>query len=209
MRKIWLMFLLSIAACEKPAEPVVETATPRSAADSPVAPSSQPAPAAAAAVPSAAASAGGLTWTDAKPLVRRAPKNSMRAAEYGIEGDDRAELSVFYFGPDPGEVVEPNVTRWLGQLQQPDGSDTAKKAKRSESKVAGMTVSFVEAQGTFSGGMAMPGAQAPQALEDAMLLGAIAAGPKGAVFFKLVGPRAAVERARPGFQAMLSSLRPE
>ena len=209
MRKTWIISLLLIAACEKPAEPVVEKATPTSATATPAAPTSQPAPAAAVAVPSGAPSAGGLTWTDAKPLVRRAPKNSMRAAEYGIEGDERAELSVFYFGPDPGAVVEPNVTRWLGQLQQPDGSDTAAKAKRSETKVSCMTVSILEAQGTFSGGMGMPGAPAPQALEDAMLLGAIAAGPKGAVFFKLVGPRAAVERARPGFQAMMSSLRPE
>ncbi len=208
MPKTWIVSLILIAACEKPAEPVAQTATPSAAAQNPAVATSQPAtPSQAAAVPTGTASAGGLSWTDAKPFVRRAPKNAMRAAEYGVEGEERAELSVFYFGPDQGSVVEPNVTRWLGQLKQSDGSDTAAKAKRSESKVAGISVSFVEAKGTFSGGMGMPGAPAPAPMSDAMLLGAIAAGPQGSVFFKLVGPQQAVERARPGFQAMLNSLK--
>ena len=69
----------------------------------------------------------------------------------------------------------------IGQFTQADGSDTAKLAKRSEIKVQGMSVSLVEATGNFGGGMGMPGA-APTAMSDAMLLGAIANGPKGAVF---------------------------
>ena len=71
-----------------------------------------------------------------------------------------------------------------------------------------MEVTVVEAKGRFSGGMAMPGAPAPAEQPDAMLLGAIARGPRGAVFFKLVGPSAAVEAARPGFDALIGSLRP-
>lgn len=205
MRKTWFLSLIVFAACQKSPEPVAEPASPATPVET-AAPASQPA---AAPAPSGPARAGGLTWTDTKPFVRRAPKNSMRAAEYGIEGDARTELSIFYFGPDQGDVVEPNVTRWLGQLKQSDGSDTAAKAKRSESKVSGISVSYVEALGNFSGGMGMPGAPAPEPLPDAMLLGAIAKGPQGSVFFKMVGPRAAVEGARPGFQAMMDSLRAE
>jgi hypothetical protein len=155
-----------------------------------------------------ASSAGGLSWSAPPPLVARAPKSQMRAAEYTLAHDPQAELVVFYFGEGQGGAVEPNITRWLGQLTQPDGSDTAKVAQRSERSVAGMNVALVEATGTYSGGMAMPGTPAPTPQQDAMMLGAIASGPKGPVFFKLVGKRASVEEARAGFTALVDSLHP-
>jgi hypothetical protein len=105
--------------------------------------------------------------------------------------------------------VEPNLTRWLGQFTQPDGSDTAQKAKRSQRKLGGMNVVTVDATGTYSGGMGMPGAAPAAPQPDSQLLGAIVSGPKGPVFFKLTGPRESVERARPGFDALLHSLRAE
>jgi hypothetical protein len=131
----------------------------------------------------------------------------MRAAEYGLEGEPQAELGVFYFGPDQGGSVDANITRWLGQFTQADGSDTAAKAKRESATFNTVPVTTIEATGNFSGGMAMPGAPAPGAIADAMLLGAIANGPQGPVFFKLTGPRAAVENARDAFRALLESLR--
>jgi hypothetical protein len=164
------------------------------------------APAAAPAGPAGAKSAGGLSWSAEPPLVARAPKSQMRAAEYTLAHDPQAELVVFYFGEGQGGAVEPNITRWLGQLTQPDGSDTAQRAQRSERSVSSMNVALVEATGTYSGGMAMPGAPAPTPQPDAMLLGAIANGPKGPVFFKLVGKRASVEAARASFMALVDSL---
>lgn len=151
--------------------------------------------------------AGGLRWEHQAPLVRRAPKSSMRAAEYGLADDAQAELTVFYFGPDQGGTVDANVTRWLGQLTQSDGKDTASLAKREKREVAGVNVTVVEARGRFSGGMAMPGAPPGAEIPDALLLGAIAEGPEGPVFFKLVGPRAAVESARGAFDALIGSLK--
>jgi hypothetical protein len=158
-----------------------------------------------AAVPTEPAHAGGLTWEAPDPFIRRAPKSSMRAAEYGVKGAPQAELGVFYFGPDQGGSVEANMTRWIGQFTQADGSET--KAKRSETDYNGVQVSLVEATGMFAGGMAMPGAPQPTALPDAMLLGAIAKGPEGSVFFKLTGPRDAVEGTRTGFEGLLKSLK--
>lgn len=152
-------------------------------------------------------SAGGLTWTAPKPLVRKAPKNAMRVAEYGIEGSPASELAVFYFGADQGGSVEANITRWVGQLSQPSGGET--KPKRSEKKVKGTEVSLVEATGTYSGGMAMPGSAVPAEQTDATLLGAIAKGPQGSVFFKLVGPKKDVEGARKAFNGMIDSLKAE
>jgi hypothetical protein len=196
--------LLSSIACERqvtPAKPdeapkaaPLTTADPHAGAAQPVAP-----------VPTEPAHAGGLTWEAPAPFVRRAPKSSMRAAEYGLKGAPAAELGVFYFGADQGGSVDANMSRWIGQFTQADGSET--KAKRSESDYNGVPVSRVEATGMFAGGMAMPGAPQPEALPDAMLLGAIAKGPEGSVFFKLTGPRAAIEGARDGFEGLLKSLK--
>ena len=202
--------LLLMACGGKPAattEP--PAASPTSEPSSALPPSHPPIaaqPSNTAAAPDGPGSAGGLTWKHGEPLVRRAPKSSMRAAEYGVSGDAQAELTVFYFGPDQGGSVDANVTRWLGQLAQSDGSDTKAKAKRSTRDVGGISVTLVEASGQYAGGMGMPGAPAAEPITDAMLLGAIASGPQGPVFFKLVGPRATVEGARGAFDALLGSL---
>jgi hypothetical protein len=166
------------------------------------------APAPAASSKPSVAQAGGLTWTGEAPLVQRAPKSQMRAAEYGLANDPEAELTVFYFGEGQGGAVDANIARWLGQLSQADGSDTAQKAKRSERTVNAVTVNLIEATGNYAGGMAMPGAPAPAPIPDAMLLGAIANGPKGPVFFKLVGKRASVEAARAAFDGLVASIKP-
>ena len=224
MRAILILTCLLLLACSRnstpidnsePAPPAVpptiappgaEPGAKPSAATA--APSAQPAPAAAAPA-TGPARAGGLGWVAGAPLQARAPKSSMRAAEYGVEGDAQAELTVFYFGPGQGGAIEANVTRWLGQMTQPDGSDTAKQAKREETKVNGITVATVEAHGTFSGGMAMPGAPASNPIPNAIMLGAIATGPQGPVFFKLVGPAETIDRARDAFNAMVQSLHAE
>lgn len=191
---LWIAIALS-ACSAKNSEPVLEKPAP-----APVAP---------AAVPAAptGTSAGDLTWSSSAPLVARTPKSKMRAAEYGLASDPDAELSVFYFGEGQGGAVDANVTRWLGQLSQADGSDTAQKAKRSERTVNNITVTLIEATGNYAGGMAMPGAPAPAPITDAMMLGAIANGPKGPVFFKLIGKRESVEGARAAFDGLVSSLR--
>jgi hypothetical protein len=193
--------LSMVLACSKPAQPSPEPSAPSAPVQA--APSAQPA-APAAAAESGNASAAGLSWTAPKPFVSRTPKSTMRVAEYGIEGDPSAELGVFYFGADQGGSVDANMTRWIGQFTQPDGSDT--KAKRDERSVHGIPVATVEAHGTYSGGMAMPGAPPKAAQPDSMLLGAIAKGPKGSVFFKLTGSQSALEAARPAFDQLLESI---
>jgi hypothetical protein len=227
MRRSYLLPCLLLLACEKPAprqsEPTNSTlmqspatgapATDPHAAKEP--PSGGPLPpghhsptpegSSDNSAPSDPARAGGLTWEAPAPFVRRAPKSSMRVAEYGLPNEPAAELGVFYFGPDQGGSVEANMARWVGQFTQADGSET--KPKRSERKVSGVEVSLIEARGSYSGGMAMPGAPAPAAVPDALLLGAIAKGPLGAVFFKLVGPRAALESARGAFDGLVGSIR--
>ena len=221
MRAYLLLGCLLLLACSRNSTPIDSTQPPPAAAPAnappaalPAAPTSAPGAAAPAAPPAAApatgpARAGGLTWNAKAPLQARAPKSSMRAAEYGIEGDAQSELTVFYFGAGQGGAVEANVTRWLGQMTQPDGSDTAAQAKRDETKVNGIPVATVEAHGTFTGGMGMAAAASSGPVPNAIMLGAIATGPQGPVFFKLVGPAEAVDRARPAFDALVASLHAE
>ena len=200
MRTSTLLVLAFAAACNKsepaPASAPAQTAEP---AQAPAAAAEKPAAAAAG-----SAKAGGLTFSAPKPFVSRTPKSSMRAAEYGLDGAPTAELAVFYFGAAQGGGVEANMTRWVGQLKQADGSETV--AKRSERTAHDIPISVVEASGNYGGGMAPPGAPPPAAIDDALMLGAIAKGPEGSVFFKLVGPRSAVEAARGAFDQMLESV---
>lgn len=188
--------LLFVLGCDSgsrsPREP--STATPS--------PSPSPKPQAAAPVDRA----GGLGWDISPPFVRHVPGSPVRVAEYGVESDPRAELAVFYEGEQAGSI-ESNVQRWLVQIEQPDGGDTASKAKRSALEVGGLRVNIVEVSGIYTGPMAVP----PSAAKtfESTLLGAIVSGPKGMVFFKLTGPRAAVESARYAFDRLLRSLRPE
>jgi hypothetical protein len=203
MSTLRIACVLVLVGCSK-AEPAA-TAAASSEHSAPAKPA-QPTVQAPNSVQQDALNAGGLAWTAPKPFVARPPKSSMRVAEYGIEGDEAAELAVFFFGADQGGGVEANMSRWISQFHQPDGSET--QAKRSTRTMHGIEVALVEATGTYSGGMAMPGMPPKPAQTDAALLGAIATGPGGAVFFKLVGPRAAVEQARPAFEALLESLHP-
>jgi hypothetical protein len=202
MSTLRIACVLVLVGCSKAAEPAAPAASNEHSAEAkPAQPVAAP-----SSVQQDALNAGGLAWTAPKPFVARPPKSSMRVAEYGIEGDDSAELAVFFFGADQGGGVEANMSRWISQFQQPDGSET--QAKRSTRTMRGIDVALVEATGTYSGGMGMPGMPAKPPQSDAALLGAIAKGPGGAVFFKLVGARAAVEQARPAFDALLESLHP-
>ncbi|HET8935461.1 MAG TPA: hypothetical protein VFN67_18565 [Polyangiales bacterium] len=199
-----VLALVTVTACSKPSEPEPAAApAPQPAAQAPALTQGMDKPAASGSA-SASPTAGGLTWTAPKPLVSRPPKSSMRAAEYGVEGDPLSELAVFYFGADQGGGVEANIQRWVSQFKQADGTEAA--TKRSERSVKDITISTVETTGSYGGGMAPPGAPPPAAINDALLLGAIAKGPQGSVFFKLVGPRASVESARSAFDQLLESL---
>ena len=84
----------------------------------------------------------------------------MRVAEFVVplaQGDaDDAELIVYYFGTGAG-TVDANIDRWIGQMQQPDGSSTKDKARRSTQTVNGSHVTMVDVTGTYVAEM-RPGA---------------------------------------------------
>jgi hypothetical protein len=137
-------------------------------------------------------------WTETPP------KSSMRKAQYSIGGGaGPAELAVFYFGQDQGGSVEANISRWIGQFKQPDGSAT--RAVRREKQVDGIKVTLVNVKGRFVASM-MPGQAAKFDEPEYEMLGAIVETGSGPYFFKMVGPEATVTAAAKDFDGMIDSI---
>ena len=131
------------------------------------------------------------------------PSSNLRVAtlQYGPVGSDKvkAELNVYYFGPDQGGSVEANFERWLSQVTRAQGEE----AERETFTVAGFPIHVVRADGTYAGG-AMSGDTEPKA--GWRMVGAVLEGSQGNIFFKMVGPEASVRAMEPGLREMLESL---
>jgi hypothetical protein len=158
--------------------------------------------------PAGPGSVAGLAWT-APDTWQSGSERPMRAATYMIspvEGDPEAgEVAVFYFGASQGGDVQSNVDRWIGQFEQPDGSDSKSVAKSGSLEVNGLKVTTVEVSGTYTAGMGpMSGVKSNK--ENFRMLGAIVEGPEGAVFFKFTGPQKTVESARSDFDKLIKSV---
>ena len=149
----------------------------------------------------AAPSLAGLRWATQEPLSYRPPTRPMRNAEYVVRSDaGEAVMTVFHF-PGMGGPVRDNIDRWIGQFQTREGGPVADADVQSKT-VNGFEVTTVDVRGVFAGGMGSP------RVEDARMLGAIVVGPEGPVFFKLVGPEAAVSAAEGAFEALVDSFEP-
>lgn len=151
------------------------------------------------------AQAGGLSWKPPADWTPEPPASPMRVVTYRVpataEDAEPAEVAVFFFGSGQGGSVDANVERWNGQFTPESGS--AKPARKLET-VNGIRVTRVSTEGTYSSGM--PGS--PKTSKPGFaLLGAIAEGPDGNVFFKLTGPRKTVQKAAGKFDALVRSLK--
>ncbi len=158
--------------------------------------------------PSRSGDAGGLKWQIPDDWTI-GEDNQMRAATYIIPpapGDnDHAECAVFYFSAGQGGTVQANIDRWIGQIEQPDGSSSAGKAKISNMKINGLKFTFLDISGTYrlSAGPMM---RLKEKKPGYRMVGAIAEGPNGPVFFKLVGPSMTIEKAYKTFMTMINSV---
>jgi hypothetical protein len=156
----------------------------------------------------AADSAAGLRWTAPSAWKSEAAR-PMRAATYTLPlapaDSGLAECVVNYFGPGQGGGVEANIDRWKGQMLGPDGKPApATVAKRT---IRGLPVVVISSAGSYTGLGGPFGAGKP--VPGYRLLGAIAEGPGGTVFFKLAGPAATVAAQESNFRQMLDSLERE
>lgn len=148
---------------------------------------------------------GPLTWDVPDSWVVEQPSNSMRFAQYRVEGrDGAAECVVFYFGTGQGGELMANAQRWAGQFTQPDGRNSLDLMQLRTLRDAAPATHLVELTGTYMGGMSTGIEPAPP-LENAMLLGGIIEGPDAPWFFKFTGPASTVSGQRDAFIAMLQS----
>lgn len=146
--------------------------------------------------------------------VSQEPGSEFRLAQYQVptaSGDQAASLFiVFHFGGGQGGGVEDNMRRWIGMLRQPDGSDSAAVAKRSVQSRGGLKISALDVSGTY---MERPFPASPQATPRpgyrmlAAVVEIAGENPEGPYFLRLVGPAKTVEAARPGWEALLASLK--
>ena len=131
----------------------------------------------------------------------------MRAATYSIptaSGDQGvAECVVNFFGPGQGGGIEANVERWKGQVLGADGKPAVAKIDKRAGK--GVTITRVDASGTYTG-MGGPMNSGAQPAPGYRLIGAIAEGPGGNVFFKLTGPAKSIAAQEKNFDQLLSSI---
>jgi len=134
----------------------------------------------------------------------------MRAATYSIAlaaGDSGpAECVVNYFGPGQGGSVAANIERWRGQIVGAGGKPA--DAKVTTRTTRGVTITVVDSTGSYTG-LGGPMAGTGKAVPGYRLLGAIAAGPQGNVFFKLTGPAKTIAAQQAAFERLLASIQPE
>lgn len=134
----------------------------------------------------------------------------MRAATYTIAvvpGEQGpAECVVNYFGPGQGGPVAANIERWRSQVLGADGKPAA--AKVTTRTVRGVSVTVVDSSGAYTG-LGGPMAGGGKKVSGFRLLGAIAEGRSGNVFFKLTGPAKTIAAQQAAFDQMLASIQPE
>ncbi len=136
------------------------------------------------------------TWESEKP------SSNFRAAQFRLpppEGAaEPAELALFQ---GIGGSAEQNIQRWIGQFQQPEGSEPVIEKQ----EVDGLKVQILDISGTYSTGMIMGGGT-PQ--EGQRMLAAVVEGPGGPWHFKLTGPKQTVSHWKSAFESLIASLKP-
>jgi hypothetical protein len=144
----------------------------------------------------AASAESNLAWTVPPSWEVLPNTSSMRIATYRPPRapGDTADTDVSV--TQAGGAITANADRWLGQFDA-EGRKTAKKTTKT---IAGLEVTIVEVEGTFSGGMG------GRTESGWALLGAIVATPGMPHFFKMTGPKKTVTAARKDFDAMLASM---
>ena len=159
--------------------------------------------------PAAGASAGsanGLAFQAPSGWTKQTPSSQMRAAQYALPatGGEAPELVLFFFGTGQGGTVDDNISRWINQVKQPDGSDSAAKAKSAKREAGALKVTTVVVDGTYNSGGMMGTPTVPK--ENYRLWGAVIEGPGGPWFWKATGPKAAMDAQMSSFDAFLASM---
>lgn len=125
----------------------------------------------------------------------------MRKAQLKIKDKaESAEAVFYYFGEGGAGGTQANIDRWLGQFQEPKEK---LNSKTEETTIGKHKVTFLQAEGTYKGGMTAGQPATPQ--PNSMMLGAILESEQGNVFIKLTGPAPLVKSSQDSFKKMVRS----
>ena len=157
-----------------------------------------------------AAPAGALSYDAPSAWRTRPPASGMRVAEFVVpkaQGDaEDAELVIYYFGGGGVGTADADIDRWIGQVQQPDGSPSAAKARRATRTINGLKVSMVDVSGTYTAEM-RPGAAEHYNKPNFRVCAAVVETPRGPYYIKMIGPAKTVAAAQADYAKLLDSLR--
>ena len=149
-----------------------------------------------------------LKFTVPAGWVEEERTSSMRIAQYRLPkatGDaEDASLVLYYFGQGQGGSTAANVERWVGQIQQADGSSTKDKSKEDSLEAHGLKVTTVDVSGIYVAETA-PGSGTFHNKPGYRLRAAVVETPKGSYFVKLVGPEKTVAQWNESFLSYLRS----
>jgi hypothetical protein len=152
---------------------------------------------------------GQLTFKAPDGWKPRPPASAMRVAEFILpkaDGDaEDGDVVIFYFGGQGGDV-EANVTRWLGQMQQPGGRASKDVATRSARTVNGLQITVIEVAGTYVAEV-RPGATEHFNKPGFRMLAVLVPTPRGPYFIKMLGPDKTVKSWTQSFDAFLGTLK--
>jgi hypothetical protein len=155
------------------------------------------------------AAPAGLKYTAPAAWQARPTASAMRVAEFVVPkaaGDpEDAELVVYFFGVTVGSV-DSNVDRWIGQMQQTDGSASKDKARRESQTINGLKVTTVDLGGTYIAEV-RPGASERYNKPNFRLRAAVIDTPRGAYYIKMTGPAKTMAAADADFKKFLATLR--
>lgn len=147
-------------------------------------------------------------WTTQPPI------GQFRLAQFALpkaSGDTNPTLFIVYhFGKGGGGTVDDNVQRWLGLMAQPAGTDVNTVAKRAKLERTGLRITTLELPGTFQE-RPFPASQDVVQRPNYRMLAAIVETPgengEGPFYLRIVGPTKTVEAAKPGWDALIESLK--
>ena len=201
------LFLSSLWACGTP--PVRESASNANNSRPASAPQATTNPPPGAQVPAGtnphAGAAGTLEFDAPKDWTSKTPSSSMRIAEYDVppaEGDPPGTTLVV-FSPMGGSVQD-NIDRWIGQVQQPDGSSSKDKARIERLQVNGLNVTLLDLTGNYDGGN-MSGSSG--GIPNARVRNGVIETVKGNYFIRMVGPQKTVTKWDKEFMDFVRSAR--
>ena len=150
---------------------------------------------------------GALTFTAPSAWRPRLAASTMRVAEFVVPrapGDtEDADVIVYYFGGTGGSV-DANITRWIGQFQQPAGKPA--DPGRTTYAVGSSKVTTVDVSGTYIAEV-RPGAAERHNKPNFRMRAAVVETRKGPYFVKLTGPSATVKQHASAFDQFLKTMR--